>query len=278
MSSFPSAFLYSSLVLKPISKTRALNYKYLYYLSKYPLLTKSLTAGFLAALNEIIATVVSRDFKNCEENKYREFINNKLKLKSLPIGVVKTVDTLISVLINKKVILLTLYGLFINAPLSHVFYKKLHKLKIFKQYPLTFKKKLLQVFISLTCFTPFITLIFISFIGLINKLNFKNFSLKSIKEIVVSTLKANYFSALKVSWIVTPSSVLFAQHYLHPNTWTVFFAVVYFIIGTLENTQVKLRLKKAKLEEKKNDLKRDAEKELEKDIAPEAQALNNPED
>ena len=41
----------------------SLNAQYLTYLAKYPLLTKSVTAGVLAALNETIASFIAGDAK-----------------------------------------------------------------------------------------------------------------------------------------------------------------------------------------------------------------------
>ena len=78
------------------SRNKSLNVKYLEYLKKYPLLTKSVTAAVLAVLNETIATTISKDFR------ISRVLNQKIKH---PFSI--------------KIPLMALFAFAINAPVSH---------------------------------------------------------------------------------------------------------------------------------------------------------------
>jgi len=61
---------------------------------------------------------------------------------------------------------------------------------------------------------------------------------------------------MKISWMVSPITLVFAQKYLPPQAWVPFFNLVGFVLGTYINTQTKRRrrlaaLKKQAEEEKK---------------------------
>src|SRR3954463_7675833 len=56
---------------------------------------------------------------------------------------------------------------------------------------------------------------------------------------VKATVKAGFWPVMKVSWIVSPVSLAFAQQFLPENTWVPFFNIIGFIIGTYINAHTK---------------------------------------
>jgi hypothetical protein len=56
---------------------------------------------------------------------------------------------------------------------------------------------------------------------------------------VRATVKAGFWPVMKVSWIVSPISLAFAQQFLPEVTWVPFFNIVGFIIGTYINAHTK---------------------------------------
>lgn len=56
---------------------------------------------------------------------------------------------------------------------------------------------------------------------------------------VRATVKAGFMPVMKVSWVVSPISLAFAQKFLPEHTWVPFFNIVGFFIGTYINTHTK---------------------------------------
>lgn len=56
---------------------------------------------------------------------------------------------------------------------------------------------------------------------------------------VRATVKAGFFRVMKVSWVVSPLSLAFAQKFLPEQTWVPFFNIIGFIIGTYINAHTK---------------------------------------
>jgi hypothetical protein len=56
---------------------------------------------------------------------------------------------------------------------------------------------------------------------------------------VKATVKAGFWPVMKVSWIVSPISLAFAQQFLPESTWVPFFNIIGFIIGTYINAHTK---------------------------------------
>lgn len=56
---------------------------------------------------------------------------------------------------------------------------------------------------------------------------------------VKATVKAGFMPVMKVSWIVSPISLAFAQQFLPEHTWVPFFNIIGFIIGTYINAHTK---------------------------------------
>jgi hypothetical protein len=56
---------------------------------------------------------------------------------------------------------------------------------------------------------------------------------------VRATVKAGFMPVMKVSWVVSPISLAFAQQFLPEHTWVPFFNIIGFIIGTYVNAHTK---------------------------------------
>lgn len=56
---------------------------------------------------------------------------------------------------------------------------------------------------------------------------------------VRATVKAGFMPVMKVSWVVSPISLAFAQQFLPETTWVPFFNIVGFFIGTYINSHTK---------------------------------------
>ena len=54
-----------------------------------------------------------------------------------------------------------------------------------------------------------------------------------------ATIRAGFMPVMKVSWVVSPLALAFAQKFLPEQTWVPFFNIVAFVIGTWINSQTK---------------------------------------
>lgn len=221
----------------------SLNKEYTRCLQAKPLSTKALTLVFFALLNEQLASFFAGDIQ-------------KLKI-SRSVYIPHTMTT--------KVPLMGLFALLVNAPLTHYGYRLIQKLV---PSPLTPRKKIYQILLSIGIITPIATASFVSWIGLINNLNAFKKELKNgtnfkklvrlFLNIVRTSLKASFIKVFSTSAITSPIFMLLAQKFIIPEAWAVFFAFCYFIVGTYNNTKVKL-LKKRLENEKKKRLEQETE-------------------
>lgn len=223
-----------------------LNTKYCKQLKSKPLTTKAITLVFFALLNEQLASFFAGEIKKFKFKLYPTNLNI-----SLP----HTLTT--------RVPLMGLFALLVNAPLTHYGYKIIQKLV---PLPLTPRKKFLQICLSTGILTPIFCACFVSWIGFINNLStiknkFQNDSnsilkklknsLKFISIIILSSLKSSFVKVASTSIVTSPIFMILAQKFIIPEAWTVFFAFCYFIVGTYNNTKVKLTQKrKRELEDK----------------------------
>lgn len=218
-----------------------INRKYCNQLESYPLSTKAITLAFFALFNEQLASFFAGDIKK---------LNVKIPLTKYSFFIPHT--------LTSKVPLMGLFALIINAPLTHYGYRIIQKLV---PSPLTPRKRLLQILLSTGVITPIFCACFVSWIGLINNLSkFKNIfknnendksltlKLKSLISVfiktVVSSLKSSYIRVVSTSIVTSPVFMFLAQKFIIPEAWAVFFAFCYFIVGTYNNTKVKILQKK----------------------------------
>lgn len=73
-----------------------------------------------------------------------------------------------------------------------------------------------------------------------------NENFQEIKSIVINGLKKNYFAVVRTSAMTSVVTLAFAQNFLKPEMWVVFFNFVYFVLGTIQNIRVKRSQKQSK--------------------------------
>lgn len=207
-----------------MSSKLSLNAQYLFYLTKYPLLTKSVTAGTLSGLNELIASVLAKDYKHFTIGNYK----------------VKHV-------ISPKILVMIIYGALILTPISHQLYFILNK--IYRGPNLSPIMKVAQILTSLSVITPTLSAVFVSWLSLINNYDLPTkgfnifYEIKKIGAIVKNGLSKSYLPLLKSSLMTSTCTLIIAQKFIQPELWVVFFNVVYFVLGTMQNTKVKKQQK-----------------------------------
>lgn len=195
----------------------SLNQRYLRYLQTYPLLTKSTTAGVLAALNEVIASAVSGDFKT-----------TRIGSKN------------IRHVFSSKILSMVFYGALVVTPISHTLYKILNKVFSGKLSP---SMKLAQLATSLCTISPVLSAAYVSWLSLINGYSKSGLSLAALAKTVQAGLRSNFLPVYKTSILTLVVAMTVAQNFLPPQLWVVFFSVVYFVVGTVQNTRFKLKQK-----------------------------------
>ncbi|KAF8973874.1 hypothetical protein BDZ97DRAFT_1972937, partial [Flammula alnicola] len=71
---------------------------------------------------------------------------------------------------------------------------------------------------------------------------------------VIKTVRAGFFSVIRISWIVSPLSMTIAQRFIPVELWVPFFNAIQFVLGTYFNVRVKqLRLAALKKEKQKKE-------------------------
>ncbi|KAK6198096.1 uncharacterized protein RJT21DRAFT_54401 [Scheffersomyces amazonensis] len=236
------------------STLRALNAQYLDHLGKNPLLTKSITAGIYAALNEIISSIISDDLQEtaiCGKYKVKHFFTPKL-------------------------LSMIFYGSLISTPISHNIYEVINK-KIFVG-KLTTAQQVAKFFTSLLTVTPLLAGVYGSWLSIINNYKFpeswKSTSipkeLAKIFYIVKLGLKKVYPVLLKSSLITSFFSLIIAQKYIPPELWVVFLNTVFFILGTYQNTKLKKqqKLQRKQQQQQQQEKKEDVEEEIKEQDTP----------
>ncbi|KAF1968920.1 integral membrane protein, partial [Bimuria novae-zelandiae CBS 107.79] len=123
---------------------------------------------------------------------------------------------------------MALYGAFISAPLGHVLISILQK--IFRGRK-SLKAKIMQILISNLIISPIQNSIYLVSMAVIA-------GARTFHQ-VRATVKAGFMPVMKVSWVVSPISLAFAQQFLPEHTWVPFFNIVGFIIGTYVNAHTK---------------------------------------
>lgn len=211
----------------------SLNAKYLLLLAQYPLLTKSVTAGVLAAINELVATAVSGQY-----NKTTVTLFGK--------------KYTFSHVLSTKTLLLVIYGALIATPISHVLYKVLNRVYSGKLSPLM---KVAQLATSLLTISPTLSAVFVSWLSMINGYrktsNSLGKELGKIRLVVREGMRKSFWGIYRSAATTSLLSLIFAQNFLPPELWVVFLTFVFFVLGTIQNT--KFKLSQRKLEKKKDE-------------------------
>lgn len=123
---------------------------------------------------------------------------------------------------------MAIYGALISAPLGHVLISALQK--IF-QGRKSLKAKVLQILASNLVIAPIQNSVYLVSMALIA-------GARTFHQ-VRATVRAGFWPVMKVSWVVSPISLAFAQQFLPETTWVPFFNIIGFIIGTYINAHTK---------------------------------------
>ncbi|KAL6450785.1 wscA Woronin body membrane protein wscA [Candida maltosa Xu316] len=198
-----------------------------------------MTAGVFAGLNETTATVLT--------NEYKE---------------IKIAGVNIKHVFSEKLLKMIIYGSCIATPISHYMYHIINN-KLFKG-PLSARQKVLQILTSLFTVTPFLSGCFVAWISLINNYQLPKHGFNLCTEITrISTIVKNglsqgYLGVLKSSMVTSSFALVIAQKFIPPELWVVFFNVVYFFLGTYQNTKLKRFQKQQRI--KKQEQEQEEEK------------------
>ncbi|KAG2186407.1 hypothetical protein INT43_002845 [Umbelopsis isabellina] len=178
---------------------------YLTELAAHPLRTKAITSSVLAGLQEFTAQKLS---------------GAKSPNQSGPV--------------DKRVVQMAAYGFLVSGPLNHVLYDILNRVFAGKTGP---KAKLLQLLASNLIISPIFNCVYLSAMAIIAGAR--------QPHQIVNAVKNGWFRMQKVSWVISPITMTFAQNFLPPHTWVPFFNLVAFVFGTYMNTMIKKRQIKA---------------------------------
>ncbi|KAM9911562.1 hypothetical protein OXX69_003382 [Metschnikowia pulcherrima] len=205
------------------------NEKYLAALSRNPLLTKMATAGVLSSLNEIIASIVSGQF---QKSKFKVF--GKERSVNHPSG--------------SKIGSMVIYGALLSTPVAHYYYGFLNKIFAGKQSP---KHKLLQLAATLCTLSPLLSAVYVSWLSIINSYQYSGKGLRvdlgRLLSVVKAGLKNNFWLVYKTSAVTLLVALTLAQNFVPPELWVVFTNFAYFVVGTIQNTKIKIRQRNEKL-------------------------------
>ncbi|WEW61155.1 hypothetical protein PRK78_006645 [Emydomyces testavorans] len=129
---------------------------------------------------------------------------------------------------NSRIPKMAIYGAFISAPLGHFLIGILQKVFAGRT---SLKAKILQILASNLIISPIQNVIYLASMALIA-------GARTLHQ-VRATVKSGFFRVMKVSWVVSPLSLAFAQKFLPEQTWVPFFNIIGFIIGTYINAHTK---------------------------------------
>ncbi|GBC06948.1 hypothetical protein RclHR1_07160006 [Rhizophagus clarus] len=188
---------------------------YLQQLNTHPLRTKAITSGMLSGLQEFVAQELSGT-NSRRKGKAKENDKNNL--------------------IDERVLKMALYGFLVSGPLNHLLFEMLNKL--FKNRTGD-SAKLMQILTSQLIITPIQNTVYLIAMAVIGGIKTPDQIKKTVKE--------SLWSLMKMSWIVSPMAMGFAQRFLPPQLWVPFFNLVGFVFGVIANTKAK------KIQQRKRD-------------------------
>jgi len=198
--------------------THPLLLKYLTQLSHHPLRTKAITTATICLLQEVLGSNLSGTPANVSK------------------GASAMVRSLQSVHLNVKAFKIAIYGFLVSAPLSHILVGLLQK-------AFAGKKRVVQILANMLFVSPIQASVYLASMAVIN-------GATSLDE-VIKTVKAGFFSVVRVSWVVTPLSMTIAQYFIPVELWVPFFNAIQFVVGTYFNMRAKqLKLAILKKEER----------------------------
>ncbi|KAM0805031.1 integral membrane protein 25D9-6 [Usnea florida] len=130
--------------------------------------------------------------------------------------------------VNSRVPKMAVYGAFISAPLGHFLISILQKMFSGRT---SLTAKILQILVSNLVIAPVQNTVYLASMAVIA-------GARTFHQ-VRATIRAGFMPVMKVSWVVSPLALAFAQQFLPEHTWVPFFNIVSFVIGTWINSQTK---------------------------------------
>jgi len=216
-------------VVTPTKQINPVLAAYLQQLSARPVLTKSVTSGLLSFISEIIAAQVAGSPPPRLSPKERTGIP--------PIDLLKQ---------NHKALKLAAYGFFISAPMGHALLSLLQKAFAGKT---SARAKVLMILVSNICISPIQQSVYIAAMAIIAGAN--------TPAAVLRAWKMSFWPVMRLTWVISTTSMAIAQKFLAPELWVPFFTTIGVTVGTFINVQTK---KKALIAKAKAQAKADAEK------------------
>ncbi|KAJ6519688.1 hypothetical protein C8R45DRAFT_952382 [Mycena sanguinolenta] len=213
------------------SKPHPLLVSYLQQLAAHPLRTKAITTGTLCFLQEVLGSNIAR-------------VPAKRPAPDAPV----LLQLLARSHIDMRAVKMAIYGFLVSAPISHYLVGLLQKAFAGKTGT---GAKIGQIVANNLLVAPVQTTAYLGSMAIIS-------GAKSVEE-VLNTIKAGFFSVIRITWITSPIALTIAQKFIPVELWVLFFNAVQFVLGTYFNARVKqLRLvamkkaEKEKAEEKKD--------------------------
>ncbi|KAI0257661.1 hypothetical protein BJV78DRAFT_1164202, partial [Lactifluus subvellereus] len=200
-------------MVPPSSKTsrNSLLLLYLAQLSQHPLRTKALTTGTLCFLQEVLGSHLA-NVPVRQPAKDAPFYSHALARAKVDARAVK----------------MAVYGLLVSAPLSHVLVGRLQKAFAGRTGRAA---KIGQVVASNLIVSPIQAASYLASLAVIGGAR----SWNDVKK----TVKGGFVPVIRVMWVSSPLSIVFAQNFISPELWVPFFNLVSFVLGTYFNTRLK---------------------------------------
>jgi len=211
--------------LKAVQTSRLMQ-AYLYQLKHNDLRTKAITAGVLGFLQEVLA----RHFAGVPSRKVHPSAGPLEHLFAAS-------------KVNAKAFKMALFGFLVSAPLGHTLVKTMHRAFAGRTGP---GAKLGMLATSLLVIAPIQIAVFLTNSALVEGAR--------TKEAVFNVVKKGFAPVLGVTWITSPTAIMFAQTFLPPEFEVPFFNLVQFCTGLVFNTAA---IKAALAAQKKKDAKKD---------------------
>lgn len=203
--------------------------QYILQLAIYPLRTKALTSATLSFLQEVIGSHIA-GVPPSATSKNATLLTTALA----------------SLHVDARAFKMALYGFFVSAPLGHYLTGSLQRAfrgKVGAKY------RFAQLLASNLLVAPIQTVAFLASMAIIN-------GAKSLDQ-VVRTVKGGFLAVIRVTWIVSPLSMVFAQQFIPMELWVPFLNMVQFTLGTFFNVRMKkMRLAAAKKEAEERERQR----------------------
>lgn len=121
-----------------------------------------------------------------------------------------------------------MYGAFVSAPMGHILISILQRIFAGRT---SLTAKILQILVSNLVVSPIQNTVYLSCMAII----------AGAREFhqVRATVRAGFWTVMRVSWVTSPLALAFAQTFLPQEAWVPFFNLIAFVIGTYINTTTK---------------------------------------